>query len=172
MSSPAAHTPNNEFHTPTKAEIKALARYADMNQCQISRATGIPRTTVQRILKDPKKRHNGPHRRRHHPILSEDDIKKLVAEATKNWQGRTLTWKELEKGCEYDCSELTIRRAMNSVGYHKCKACKHPFISEPSRQKRLDFDLKHEHFTGLRGAIGCFQTRLPLGQEPKPLSGL
>lgn len=54
---------------------------------------------------------------------------------------------------------------MNSVGYHKCKACKHPFISEPSRQKRLDFALKHEHFTGLEWSNWVFSDEVAFRTE-------
>ena len=146
MSSPAAHEPNEEFHTPTKAGIKALARYAHMNNCQISRATGVPRTTVRDIVRSSVVRHDGPKRRGRKSIINEEQIEELVAKATESWTGRTLSWVQLAGACGVEASQDTIRRTLNSVGFHKCKACRHPFISEASRQKRIDYAVKYKDY--------------------------
>ena len=161
MSSSAAQLTDNEFHTPMKAELKALQKYVHWNNSQITHTVSMPHITVWDILnKCPQPHHNESHCHEHHNLLSKKNIEKLVAKTTKNWQRRTLTWKELETLCGFDCSQWTIWWAMNAVEYHKCKTCHHPYILEITHQKWLDFILKYQHFMDLKWSNWIFSNEM------------
>lgn len=100
---------------------------------------GVSKSSVHDLLASESVRRKENERGRPRKI-QEKELEDLVAEATKNWQGRQLSWDALGTACGLQCSGLTIRRAMHEIGYKKCKACKHPYISEPARIKRLHWE--------------------------------
>ena len=160
MSSSAAQTLYKEFHTPTKAELKALYCYTLWNISEIVCWVEMPHTTVSDITKCLDICYDEPHHCECHFILSEKNIKKLVTKTTRNWQSRILSWKELKSWCEFDCFQWTIKRAMNAVEYHKCKACHHLFISEVTCQKWLNFALKYKNYTNLKWSNWIFLSEM------------
>src|SRR5690606_27835429 len=64
---------------------------------------------------------------------------------TSSYQGRILSWRKLGRDCGLDVSSDTIRRALNRVGYHRCKACKKPFISEKCKKDRKIYSKEYLH---------------------------
>lgn len=115
MSTPSPQTDIKEIDTPTRVKIKALAEYVDMDQWQIACKTSLPRTTIQAVLDCPKVRPEGFYDHDGSQLVSREEMKKLVAEATKDRQGtsRNLTWRELGLLCGVMCSpETTLLRRL------------------------------------------------------------
>ncbi len=71
----------------------------------------------------------------------------LIRIATTSYEGRRLKWKELGQLAGLEVSEKTIKRACEKEGYHKCKACRKPFLSVKTRQI-------HRHFARVYGKMG------------------
>lgn len=89
----------------------------------------------------PRRHHNDPftsEARGRPPKLTNDDISKMDRILqTYGMDGRTLTWDQLgfEAGVE-NVSGRTIHRAIGTMGYRKCLACKKGWISEETAKHR------------------------------------
>ena len=94
----------------------------------------------------------------------------------QGWEGQKLCWSKLAAQSRMGVSGKTVKRALQSEGYTRCKACKKPFISRDCQRSRKNY--AHEHFdkpvefwrchvysdesifdTSKRGS--CWVTRLP-----------
>ena len=145
---------NNPKHyeTPTKSKVRGAIDYLE--------AKGIPH------FKEDVFRHFGvSHRqgwaiiskgsvdRRHHnaegveerrgrpPLISQEQIKemdRILQEA--GFEARTMSWAELayEVGIEGVAPD-TIKRAMGTMDYSKCIACRKGWYSKKAAQNRVDF---------------------------------
>jgi len=49
-------------------------------------------------------------------------MRTLIADATRDRQGRSLTWRELGLMCGVMCPPEIIEKAMKAKGYAKCRA--------------------------------------------------
>ena len=90
MSSPRAQ-PFGEWNTPKRAEIRALRQQTTISIREIGRVTGVPFTTVARILKFDSARTARPTRTGRPPIISNRDIRHLIRELQSGWSSRKLS---------------------------------------------------------------------------------
>jgi lambda repressor-like predicted transcriptional regulator len=111
-----------------KIEIKTLAS-ASWSRSKISRKTGVPRSTVIRILRQKQ-------------IYNEAKRKRLVAYVKEN---RQISLRDLAK-CQ-EGSINTLRAALKKEEVNLRIARKEPVLTEAHRQARLEFCRKWRNLT-------------------------
>lgn len=139
--------PKSDWTTPTRAKVKVLLESGE-SQSRISELTGVPQPTISRWKKEgaASRRNAGVYVIRGRPKkLDKHDIRRLIAKITSSYQNRVLSWTKLAEDCGLRCSGYTVKRALNLVGYHRCKACKKPFISEKCRKDRTIYSNEYLH---------------------------
>lgn len=57
----------------------------------------------------------------------------------EGFEARALTWAQLGMEVGLDCSDRTIQRAMETLNYRKCVACKKFWVNERLKEKRRDW---------------------------------
>jgi transposase len=117
---------------------------AGFSQLEVSRQTGVPRSTIGDWKRHPRSRrnHNRPGRPRH---LDKHDVRRLIAIIRSGWEGRRLCWRKLGKEAGLSVSPRTIQRALAREGYTRCKACKKLFIDCTTKRQRKDYAHEHIH---------------------------
>lgn len=58
---------------------------------------------------------------------------------TEGMEVRDLTWKQLGYEVGLECSDRTIQRAMGTMDYHKCVACRKGWVSESTAKPRVEW---------------------------------
>lgn len=132
---------NGEWTTPKRSRALALLDEG-FSLREVSQRTGVPKSTVEGWKKDPHSRR--PHHRSGRPhLLTPRDIRHLIKILRKNWEGRKLSWRKLGKEAGLNVSGRTVKRALASEGYTRCKACKKPFISCKNQKDRRAYGDEH-----------------------------
>jgi len=131
---PERNDKTGKWVTSTKARIKALIEEDVLSIRGAARRFEVSKLTI----------HNWMHveqDQRPHTLwtersqkLNKRDRQHLIRIVTASYEGWRLKWKELGQLTELNVSERTIKRACAKEGYHKCKACRKPFISVKTRQ--------------------------------------
>jgi len=142
-SSPPRNAPFGEWKTPKRAEIRALGRIKGLSIRRIAEVTGVPRSSVCRIINfaGPRRARATRNGRRH--IISERQLRRLIRRLRTNWRTRCLPLVPLAKECDIKASKSTIQRVLAKAGYHRCVACPRPFINKKQQNKRLKFAQEH-----------------------------
>ena len=122
-----------ELSTPRRARIKTLFLDAHWPKKKISRELGVPRRTVQDVLKYPTSRRVRTGRNGRPPIISQRVVRRMLIAICRKYESRRLPYVELARSCGIEACENAIRAALRRAGYYKCVA----FINEIQRQKRL-----------------------------------
>ncbi len=154
-----SQTPPNEPHeaeqehpTPNKAAIKAICEFNDAHGVQyhksdVFRHYNVPRATGYRILQAESSRHHESSGEkkptgRPHKILKEQirECEKILEE--NGFEGHALTWDQLAFKAGLDVHADTVKRAMGTMNYHKCIACRKGWIHPHLAERRL----KHATF--------------------------
>ncbi len=138
---------NGEWPTPTGTRVITLANDGAISFYAISGITGVPESSVRKIVESGSVRHSGRDRPVRPPILSSEQIDKVIDYLGHNFEHRILSWKGLVSACSLECSPVTLKTALAARGFHKCVACPKPFISESARQQRLLFITEHSHWS-------------------------
>lgn len=145
MSSPTRHILEGEWHTPQKARVKALKNDAHWSFRQIEQRIGLPKSTIFDLYHDRTSRRpsSGPHKiaKRGRPsILSPTDIHTMeqILESHE-FESRALTWEQLGYEAGLDVAGRTIQRAMGTMDYHKCIACRKGWVNNRTKQRRLEW---------------------------------
>lgn len=131
---PTRNNEMSEWKTPTKAKIKGLIEEGFLSIQGAERRFEVPYSTIQRWMS------SGQNQRPHFlwterpQKLNKQDWQHLIQIVTASYKGQRLKWKELSELAELKVSEKTIKQACEKKGYHKCKACRKPFISVKTRQ--------------------------------------
>ena len=149
MSSVNEHSPRKEWHTPQTARIKTLREDANFSFGQIAQQTSIPKSTLwdkyQASIANHTSRRLGNHPNREQargrpPLLSQEDIWKLETIIKSDpIETRQLSWDMLAVESELDVSGRTIQRAMGTLNYHKCIACRKGWISPRLKKLRKEY---------------------------------
>jgi hypothetical protein len=132
-----------EWKTPTRVRVRAMYADQHMSIRQIEKSTGVPRSTVARMIhfQGPRRvrlGRSGPRFK-----ISKRLLRRLIRKLRSGWRGRTLSLIQLGKACGIEQSESTIRRALAKQGYHRCVACPRPFINRKQQKRRLQFARSH-----------------------------
>lgn len=150
-STPTKHGKSHraEWTTPKRVEVLTLRRQG-LSQEAIAEQTGVPRKTISNWIRKadaggPKSRRTGAVRPGRPKRLDKHDVRRLIAKATEDYEGRKLSWARLGRDCGLDVSPKTIKRALNKAGFHRCKACKKPFLSKANVKARRCYAEEHLH---------------------------
>ena len=58
---------------------------------------------------------------------------------TEGIEARAYTWEQLGYEVGLECSGRTIKKAMGTIDYHKCIACRRGWVNEKTRKDRLEY---------------------------------
>lgn len=90
-----------------------------------------------------RRRHNDPSKeeiRGRKSLVSLEEIGEMerILE-TEGIEARAYTWEQLGYELGLECSGRTIRKAMGTMEYHKCIACRRGWVNEKTRKDRLEY---------------------------------
>lgn len=143
MSSPTSHNLGGEWHTPQRARVRTLHDDAGLSFEAIEKQTGIPKSTAIKIAKASSSRRNvhdleWEETRGRKGLISPEDIRKWERILEDNGiEGKKLGWAGLAYEAGLDVSEWTLKRAMGTMDYHMCVACKRGWASPAQQKKRV-----------------------------------
>ena len=139
---------SKEWKMPKRACVFALIDEGNSARV-MPKKTGVPKPTVPRWRRElaamathaesvsnlkperrPGKQRPGKQRPGPRYKLTEHDIRRLISTATYGYEGRKLCWCKLARDCDLDVSAWTVICALSREGYHRCKACRKPFLEE------------------------------------------
>jgi hypothetical protein len=130
-------TKKHEWDTPTRVRVKTLFD-AGVSRHAIEQRTNVPVRSQQRISKGSDRR-IGKNRVSAPRKLSKRDLRTMVRFLTESFETRQSTWQQLANDYGGGCHPDTVKAALNSEGYCKCKACQMTFASDDNVANRLSF---------------------------------
>jgi IS30 family transposase len=141
--SPAVkHEPGQKWDTRSRAKVRLL-RKCGHSYGEISKQTGLTRSTIQSIVKAKSSRRSRKGKQYRPKLLSTRDIWRLLRYVTACWDNRPALYSQLKAALRLDASTTTIRRILRAHGYRRCVACPQPFINKKQAAERLAFALKY-----------------------------
>ena len=147
-SSPPRSGEHGDWHTPTRTRVRMLHDlghgYGSIKkQMQTRYGVNLPKSTIRNFCKAPRARRL----RRGIPgrpfSLTARTVRYLAFVIRKGWCGRRLSWSRLKALEKLGCSTRTIGRALAKLGYHRCVACKRPFITYKQTKTRTKWARRH-----------------------------
>jgi transposase len=128
-----------DWPTPSRRTSRTLRKYTDYSIREISRRTGVPKSTVFEHIHAPTSRTEYKNRTGRKHKLDNNTIDKIIASLQGHYNERIKPWATLVKDWKLRVSPKTLIRELNARGYHKCKACQKGLISPLNLQRRFQF---------------------------------
>ncbi|KAF2869638.1 hypothetical protein BDV95DRAFT_82469 [Massariosphaeria phaeospora] len=137
--------------TPTKAAVLAACKALDDRGIKgykesIFREYGVGKTQGWEILRQGRaRRHLGPdtdqnETRGRPPLISLIKLRKLERIVEDfDVESRLMSWETLAYESGLDVSKDTIRRAIGTLNYHKCLACKKGWVNKATAERRREY---------------------------------
>jgi len=147
QSSSPRHGDFGEWKTPTRVRVLDAHTDQHLSNRQISKLTGVPRSTVGDIIRSGNPRRVGSGRKGAKHKVTERIARRLIRLLRTNWRTRCLPFKQLLIEANIDLSPSTARRALAKRGYRRCVACPRPFITQKQQKRRLQFAIEHIYWT-------------------------
>ena len=146
----------------------------------IMELTGLSKSTIFRIRKTAKDRGYDPgistafkntyfvdatRPGRPKTVTTPENTQMLIERVSSNRTGRELTTVEL--GAEFNMSHTSAWRTLRGAGYGKRKPTMKPGLTESMKAARLNFALKHKHWTleDWKNVIWTDETSIVLGHR-------
>ena len=137
--------------TPTKAKVQgAVEFYQKMGlpffKKDVFRTFNVEHRRGHEFLKPEffARRHhnisNESENRGRPRIISTNQIREMerILEE-EGMKGRALTWEQLSYEIGLECNDKTVQKAMSTMKYHKCIACKKGWVNESTAKKRVEW---------------------------------
>lgn len=135
--------------TPIKSKIKGAVEFCDRMGISyfkedVFRIFNVGHAAGWRALSGQSRRHHNDstiseNRGRHSLVTPEKihEMEKIIQE--EGFEARALTWEQLgyEVGLEF--SGRTIQKAMGTMNYHKCVACRKEWVNEKTARRRVEW---------------------------------
>ena len=110
----------------------------------IFRTLNIIRRQGYQLLEDnasSRRLHNEPDHedpRGHKPLISPEKIREMerILE-TEGIEVRSYIWEQLGFEVGLECSRRTVKRAMGTMDYHKCIACRRGWVNQKIAKDRI-----------------------------------
>lgn len=87
--------------------------------------------------------HNDPDRKEHRgrkPLISPEKIREIERLLeTESIEARSYTWEQLGFEVGLGSSGRTVQRAMGTMDYHKCIACRREWVNEKTAKDRMNW---------------------------------
>lgn len=139
------------YPTPTKSKIQGAVEFCDaMNlpyfKEDVFRVFNISHHAGWRAFNDEsssRRYHNIPTipetRGRHAFVISQHihQMEEILKE--EGFEARALTWEQLGYEVGLECSGRIIQRAMGTMEYHKCVACRKGWMSLKIARRRVEW---------------------------------
>jgi len=139
---------NKEYPTSTKAKVQGTVSYLQakgipffkedvFRHFQVLHASGYrmlkPETSSRRY--DTLVMHNPSH---HPRTITPEKLREMeMILENEGIEARGLTWEQLGTEVGLDVSGCTVRRALGTLEYYKCIACKKGWVNEQTAEKRV-----------------------------------
>lgn len=125
-----------------RAKIRAV-KAAGMSKYQIVKLSGLPKSSVGRIL-DAESSHSTREGKKYKPkLLNIRQIRQIIRFIAKDFTGRRKSWHQVKSELGIKASAETIRRTLPAYGFRRCIACPRQFISKKQAKRRLAFAKQH-----------------------------
>lgn len=143
-----AHEAQTHHPIPTRVKIQGAIEFCEaMNilyfKNDVFRVFGVKKRAGWDMLGDSSRtRHNADVleiRGRHGVIFSQQIREMERVLETEGMKARGLTWEQLGYEVRLECSDRTIQRAMRTMNYHKCVACRKGWVSESTVKRRVEW---------------------------------
>lgn len=145
LSSPLVrdHKSGNGWPTPVRGAVRSMRRDG-LSYGQISKKTGLRRSTIQRMVKAKSSRSAQKGVTTKKPALTSPQIKRMIKWLSASWSNRRASYSEIKLQLNLGCSTSSICRALKANEYRRCVACRRPFINKKQAAKRLAFCEKYK----------------------------
>lgn len=140
---------NSEISLENRVKIQILHEQGK-SQKEIAKLVKCSRCAVQSAIKRFAQTgtHANKQRTGRKRVTTKREDRKLIRESMKD---RKKTSSELAAALSEETgkaiSARTARRRLGEAGLKGCKARKKPWLSEANKRKRLEWALRHQHFT-------------------------
>src|SRR5450432_1644353 len=138
----AAHAPNGNWATPTRAKVRMLYK-SGKGYKQIRNETKLSTSTIRNIIKSGSSRRTRKGKVYKKTLVSTRDLRRVFRYVAASWDNRRASYARIKAECNIKASTTTLRSALKAAGYRRCVACPRPFISRKQALKRLKFALKY-----------------------------
>jgi hypothetical protein len=128
-----------------RCSIFILSKLLHWKAETITNVTGVPRSTVQSILKAGIGMPRKPVGRR--PLINDEVCKRLIARATLNAAHRRLPYEEIARLEGIQCGRKALVAAFRAESYHRRVATSKPLLNEGQKQARLAWAMEHLSWT-------------------------
>ena len=143
----------HHYNTLEKARFKQAISEFEHNRptsstrckADIFRRFNIPKPSAYRLLAESSDRRTS-HQEEHEETrgrpskVTPQQLQKCEHIVTSfGYQGRSLTWEQLAFEADINVSSRTIRRAMGTMDYRRCIACRKAWVSPQLAEKRKTF---------------------------------
>ena len=142
---------NSHYFTNAGAKVRDAAEFCDRIGIEhfkedIFRTFNVSSREGWRFLNDrnsSRRLGNDPNVEDHRgsqPLISPKKIREMerILE-TEGIEARAYTWEQLGFEVGLECSGRTVKRAMGTMEYHKCIACRRGWVNEKTAKDRLNW---------------------------------
>ncbi|KAF1809503.1 hypothetical protein P152DRAFT_461448 [Eremomyces bilateralis CBS 781.70] len=147
---------HRHYTTPEKACLRGEVEHETARRRQygfetahsntaIFKRNRVPRSSAYRILKSYKddRRISDQETRGRKPLIPPTKLAALdTLVESMDYEDRTISWDGLAYEADIDCSPRTIKKAMETMDYHKCIACRKAWVSTQLAAKRVEYAKK------------------------------
>jgi hypothetical protein len=146
-----SHSGYTHHDTPTKARVQGACDYAEATgqkgyHKRIFEQFGVSKSRGWEILRQGSHIRRSGHNtddveaRGRPPLISLEDLRKMerIIEDC-DAEGRSMSWDTLAYEAGLDVSTRTIRRAMGTLDYHKCIACRKGWVNKETAKRRVEY---------------------------------
>jgi hypothetical protein len=146
-----SHPGYKHHDTPTKARVLGACEYLDAKgikgqKASVFRQFNVSNARGWEILREGRDRRRfgvdscPPETRGRPPIISPEDLRRmerLVEDSDA--EGRSMSWETLAYESGLDVSGRTVKRAMGTLNYHKCLACRKGWVNKATATNRKQY---------------------------------
>jgi hypothetical protein len=133
--------PQRHDRTPTRVRVQNACDLIDSGLASSFKSRIFRAYNVSHSNPDPRRLHNSTVRRETRgvkKIINERDIRAMEIFLKKEgFEARKLNWAQLGEACGVKAHGRTIKRAMGSMGYHKCISCAKGWVTPTTAEARV-----------------------------------
>lgn len=130
-----------QYPTPTKAKVQGAIEFCKKMKIpyfkeDVFRTFGVGHHAGWRIVREDerlRRLHDNSdliETRGRHSFISPQKFREMERILEEGFEARALTWEQLGYEAGLDCSGRTVQRAMGTMDYHKCVACRKEWVNQ------------------------------------------
>ena len=128
-----------------RVQIHCLSSSAGLSIEEIARKLGLSTSTIQNILTQP----TTPQKvtRNSTRLINTPVKERLLDFIESSAESRRMTYGQLRQSLGLSCSDSTVRRVLFGAGYRRCIAQVKPYLTDRTKQLRLQWAMDHVGWT-------------------------